>query len=287
MSYTNKMALCLCLCVCVSISVLKLESKSERNKKMNDQKESKWLINLKKTTKSSGRFEGKDKTGASVIFDWTRLNVQSPEFAKTLKKVGDICAEPYVSVESDFFRANPNLELDDYYLKQFEPFFLNGFENVNWPGVEEKIQQVMKQFHSMDCSKFNPEFMYFFVIVKDKKTEKELGEAIFFIAPEYPFGDIKCIDFAVATSEQGRGLGKLIMSSILRIIPDLNRIFLCTRPTNTKAMNCYRACGFTVDADPIQEIHCKMKPGHWSSFEYKADLSNVLQNISKKLIDIK
>ena len=75
---SNNMALLLCLCIGVSIINVKLESQVERNNKMNEKIENKWLEHLKQTTKLSGQFEGKDKTGVSVVFDWARLNVQSP-----------------------------------------------------------------------------------------------------------------------------------------------------------------------------------------------------------------
>ncbi|MBT3455757.1 GNAT family N-acetyltransferase [bacterium] len=284
---SNNMALLLCLCIGVSIINVKLESQVERNNKMNEKIENKWLEHLKQTTKLSGQFEGKDKTGVSVVFDWARLNVQSPEFAETLKSIGDVTSKAYVPVESGFLRANPNLEFDDHYLKQFEAFFLNGHENVDWTAVGEKVQQVIKQFYSMDHSKFSADNMYFFVTVKDKKTKEMLGAIIFFVMPEYPYGDVKCTSFAVLPSAQGRGLGKFLMSSIFIIIPDLNRIFLCTRPTNANALNAYRAWGFVDDVNPIKEPYFKANTNQWASFEYKVNSSDILQRIAKTLTDIK
>ena len=226
MSRINGTASVLCFCMGImlinSCTTKNSKSNVERNETMNDQKK----------TKYSGTFEAKDKSGASILLEWIKLNTQSPEFAETLKSIGDVTATAYITVESGFLQANPDLKLDDPYLKQFEEFFKNGHKNVDWPAVEKKIYQVIKQFYSIDHSKFSAENIYFFVTAKDKTTREMLGAVVFFVMPEYPSGDIKCTSFAVAPSAQGRGLGKLLMSSIFRITQGFDRLFLCTRTTS-------------------------------------------------------
>ena len=281
MSRINGTASVLCFCMGImlinSCTTKNSKSNVERNETMNDQKK----------TKYSGTFEAKDKSGASILLEWIKLNTQSPEFAETLKSIGDVTATAYITVESGFLQANPDLKLDDPYLKQFEEFFKNGHKNVDWPAVEKKIYQVIKQFYSIDHSKFSAENIYFFVTAKDKTTREMLGAVVFFVMPEYPSGDIKCTSFAVAPSAQGRGLGKLLMSSIFRITQGFDRLFLCTRTTNKNALKVYRAWGFTKDLKPIPEQHFKLNPEHWASLEYKVDQSDILQKTASTLSDLK
>ncbi|MBT5988381.1 hypothetical protein HOG75_01560, partial [bacterium] len=136
MSRINDTASVLCFCMGImlinSCTTKNSKSNVERNETMNDQKKQ----------KDSGTFEVTDKSGAKILLEWIKLNTQSPEFAETLKSIGDVTATALVPVESGFLQANPGLELDDPYLKQFEVFFKNGHKNVDWTAVEEKIHQV-------------------------------------------------------------------------------------------------------------------------------------------------
>src|SRR3989304_1497033 len=91
----------------------------------------------------------------------------------------------------------------------------------------------------------------YIVTVKDQPTNTLLGFITFMMRANYAPGDIKVMSFAVDQSQQGRGLGKLLMSSILTIDTKINRIFLCTRVTNETALTAYRAWGFTTDEHPI------------------------------------
>lgn len=86
----------------------------------------------------------------------------------------------------------------------------------------------------------------------------------------------------VKPSEQNRGLGKLLMSSIFKIAPDIRRIFLCTRPTNVNALKAYQAWGFVPDLQPIPEASLNM--AHWEFMEYKAEQSDMLQKLAESFV---
>ncbi|MFH1254521.1 MAG: GNAT family N-acetyltransferase, partial [bacterium] len=133
---------------------------------------------------------------------------------------------------------------------------------------------------------------HFFISVKNEKTGGLLGFVSFLIIPEYAVGDVKCIALAVKPEEQNRGLGKLLMSSIYKIIPDLKRIFLCTRTTNIIAQKAYYNWGFVkylvdVDINPVFEEHdYTFNLNHWIFMEYKTDQAMYLQKTAATLTDL-
>ncbi|MFC1842614.1 GNAT family N-acetyltransferase, partial [Candidatus Dependentiae bacterium] len=135
----------------------------------------------------------------------------------------------------------------------------------------------IKQLHEMDCSKFSAEDMYIFVKLRNKETKKLLGFTTFLIKPEYPQNSVKDMSIGVIPEAQGRGLGKLLISSIFKIIPTVKRIFLFTRVTNDNAIGAYKAWGFTKDLHPIQDPNFMFKKEHWESLEYKVENSDKLQ----------
>ena len=160
----------------------------------------------------------------------------------------------------------------------------------NWKRVAALMPVVIKQIYVMDYAAFAKAGFgianrHFFVTAKDGETGKLLGFVEFFVTPNYPAGDIKCSSFAVAPEAQNRGLGKLLMSSIFKIVPECKRIFLSTRITNDVARRAYTAWGFVPDTNPIQEPFFKQNPAHWMFFEYKVDSCSKLQEAAKYLVE--
>lgn len=97
----------------------------------------------------------------------------------------------------------------------------------------------------------------------------KLGAIQFFITPAFEEGSIKAALFGVLPEAQNRGLEKLLMSSIFKILPDINHIFLHTRSTNQRAIALYKEWGFV-------EIAGKLP--NWTDLEYRVEQSKALQN---------
>lgn len=122
----------------------------------------------------------------------------------------------------------------------------------------------------------------FFVSVKDQSTNTMIGFITFLMRANYQSGDIKVMSLAVENSHQKRGLGKLLMSSIFKIAPEVKRIFLCTRVTNETALKAYSAWGFAKDKKPVMDHPFNLE--HWTFMEYKAEQIDVLQKIATTLV---
>ena len=249
-------------------------------------------------TNSLGKFLAKDKSGEQVILEWIKTDMASLEYEKAMKSVWDIACPTYTKVEVDFLRVHPEVVGKEDYFKPFEPLFKNGTSNIAWPLVEEKMQEILKPVFVFDALAFDEDLKkrfylaeHFFVSVKNEKSDELLGFISFLIIPEYVVGDVKCIAFAVKPEEQNRGLGKLLMSSICKIIPDLKRIFLCTRTTNIIAQKAYFNWGFikyqvNADINPVFEEHdYTFNLNHWIFLEYKVEQTDILQQAAANFID--
>lgn len=278
----------------------KIESK---NMSLKDQKINKelgssvWLEDVKKefSLKNSGSFLAKDKFGKQVIVDWKKTDMISADYVATMSSFWSIACQAYTKIEMEFLKAHPEFVGSDMFFKPFEPFFKNGFELVDWQLVQDKMQEVLKGFFVFDPTSWGDEIknklsnvVHIFVFVSDKETGKKLGFITFLINYEYAQGDVKCTTFAVLPEEQNRGLGKLLMSSVLKILPQVERIFLCTRITNKFAQKVYLNWGFGKEENPVVEEHnYTFNLNHWIFFEYEINESNNLQKIANGFVDNK
>jgi ribosomal protein S18 acetylase RimI-like enzyme len=303
MSYVNRMASILCACIGMMLfsNCIKKVNKTESNKKMNKSKNkqntSSWLQHVNKITasRSSGQLMAEDKSGKSVILEWIKTDMLSADYSTAMKRAWDVACPTYMKVEMDFLRTHPEVVGHDTSFTALEPLFKNGIANVDWTIVEAKMQEHLRSIFLWDTSTCGDEMKkqlanvaHIFVEVKDKTSGKLLGFISFLVTPEYANQEIKCIAFAVKPEAQNRGLGRLLMSSIFRIIPQIQRIFLCTRVTNQTAQKAYYNWGFVNDNNPIiEEHHYTFNLDHWIFMEYKTDTTNLLQKTAYKFVDIK
>ena len=216
----------------------------------------------------------------------------SENYAQNLKKFWPIAESTYLNVEMDFLHAHPEVVGQDLFFKPFEEFFKHGPKNVDWVKTEAKMRAILKSIFMSDYSALSKEIKLgeeekkaffetnvIFVMAKDKITKKLLGFISFMITPKFAKNEVKCTMFAVKTEEQNRGIGKMLMNSIFKIMPETERIFLCTRITNEKAQNAYYNWGFVKDPNPDNlENGYTFNLDHWIFLEYNSNRSNILQN---------
>jgi len=283
MFYANRITSVTCFCIGMFFIAGCLTKEIESIKEMN---------NSKKSEQKSGSFRAQDKTGRPVILEWLKTDMASLEYAVAMKSVLDIACSAYTKVEVEFLRAHPEVVGKEDFFKPFEALFKNGIASVNWHLVEQKMQEILTSMFIIDVSAYSDDIKkrlstveQFFISVKDEQTGTILGFVQFLITPEYAEGDVKCIAFAVRPEVQNRGVGKLLVSSICKILPDLKRIFLCTRITNSTAQKAYYSWGFTKDINPeIEEHMYTFNVNHWIFLEYKIDQITVLQKTAATLI---
>ncbi len=245
-------------------------------------------MNNHSATTNFGSFLTTDKVGSPIILEWKKTTIISTDFAHTMNTMWSFARDAYTPVEMQFLKAFPEVAGTEPYFKPFKPLFANGISNVNWDAATKIMESILQNHFVFDPTQFPQEMIAlyspdrcFVVIAKDTATNQPLGFITFLMRQSYPIGDVKVMSLAVATTHQNRGLGKLLMSSIYKIDPTIKRIFLCTRVTNTHALQAYRSWGYTTDENPI--LDHPFNRAHWSFMEYKTEESNILQKLAKTL----
>ncbi len=239
-------------------------------------------------TMNQNQFLAKDKQGTAVVFEWFKTSMFSPALAAVLKDAWTFARDAYTPVEMQFLQEFPDLVGKEAYFKPFELLFKDGVAKVDWAAATTVMQSILQGHFIFDPTKF-PENVIkayendscFFVTVKDATSGKALGFIAFLMRANYPAGVVKVMYLAVNTAHQNRGLGKLLMSSLFKIVPDVKRIFLCTRVTNETALRAYRSWGFVNDENPIFDHAFNLE--HWMFMEYKAEKQVILQQVASEI----
>jgi len=264
----------------VLVIICSITISTERNKTMNDCP----------ALKESGSFLTTDKLGSPIILEWKKTTIVSTDFANTMGKMWDFACDAYTPVEMQFLKAFPEVVQTEAYFKPFESLFANDVTNVSWNAATKIMESILQNHFVFDPAKFPEQVIAMFsqdscfvIVATDKRTDKPIGFITFLIRANYPADNVKVMSFAVATTEQNRGIGKLLMSSIFKIIPSIKRIFLCTRITNINALQAYHSWGFVADENPLMDHPFNV--AHWSFMEYKTEQTNILQERATTLID--
>lgn len=248
-----------------------------------------WLTEAKKADAFQTVFKTIDDQGRDIFLDWSHADIQSQKLSEFKQSICGMASEILAPAETEFLRTHPEALSQELFLKSCAPFFEKGLEFVDWKGVEDTIKTTIKQFYSMDLSKFGAQVIepllndvYF--LVKAKERENTLGFLMGAITPSLPYGFVKIIQVAVIPEEKNRGLEKALLSLLLKIIPEIKCLFLFVRPTNEKDLNTYLSLGFIEDQKPFQDPNHKINTKHLQPLKYQVDISNVLQNAEKNLI---
>jgi len=206
------------------------------------------------------------------------------------KEVSDVASQLTAASETEFLKRFPDAVSSGGFLKSCEPLFAQGADCVDWVAVEQRLQESIKQFYRADLSLFGQEIInklmqdvYFFALVRDQKTAQLLGFVMSSITPALPKSDIKLINLVVSPTEQGTDLEKLLLGSLLYVLPQIRRIFTMVRPTHQSSLQVFASCGFTEDKNPVQDPHHPIDNKYVMVLEYKTDISDVLKKASAKL----
>lgn len=235
----------------------------------------------------TNRFETTDKAGTPITLEWFKTTFLDPSFADGMKQAWEVARPAYVPVEMQFLKAFPDIVGKEPYFKAFEPLFTNGIEQVDWTAAETVITEILKSHFIFDPAMLSEAMVQAYgqdgcIMVTAKSSAGALlGFAAFMSRATYPQGTVKVMALGVAPEHQKRGLGKLLMSSIFKIMPQTANLFLCTRVTNNTALAAYKAWGFSPDANPIMDHAFNL--AHWTFLSYNPTEVTVLQTVANNL----
>lgn len=233
---------------------------------------------IKMNTKN-GIFLTQDIFKKPIVLEWEEIEGKTEMLDEKIKSISSLFISTYVKQEVDFFSKNIKVftseEIEnDFMIRALAPYLGQSQNKFN---LEEKIKNTLEEFFgSINWSQYSTsDDINIFVIARDGKTQEKLGAIQFLIRPEFEQNNIKVGLFGISNSAQDKGLKKLIMSSIFKLRPDVKRIFLHTRSTNTDAILDYKNWGFT-------EFIGKLS--NWTDLEYLIENSNSLQKTSEDLV---
>lgn len=240
----------------------------------------------------SGCFFARDKKGRGLVLEWYITDIMAPKLAEFKKEVSEFASEMTAATELEFLKSHPQAVSDGGgFLKSCEPFFSRGVENVDWTKVRETLKTSIKYFYLMDISQFGTKVLdtlkddiYFFVSLKDKTTGNLLGFMMASITPSLPKGTIKLINLFVQRNEEPSNAAQLLLTSIIKILPDVERIFTLIRPTSHDAKEMFEACGFERESNPIQDPNHPINTEYFLVLEYKLAQVTLLQRAAHSLI---
>lgn len=215
-----------------------------------------------------GNFIAYDLEQKPVLLEWQEIPGKTDELDQKIKSLTHLLASSYTTTELLFAQKKPDLVSTDFILKYLTPFFQQ--KQIDWQLIEQKINEHLIHFFSNFSWKENSnrEDKNIFIIAKDPTTKENIGVIQFIIAPDYEKETIKAALYGVIPSLQNRGIERLLMASIFKIKPDINRIFLHTRSTNVHLITLYTSWGFTEFAGQL---------AGWTDLEYIAARSKMLQ----------
>lgn len=235
-----------------------------------------WLthINSIMAKKNSGINQVHDNKVTSITVEWHIVPLMTPEYVALLAQVSDLAIDSLTNVELQFVRAFPeSVDTDPIFFEALEPLFRHGVQAVDWHAVEQKIRDQIRGYYIFDFEitdelvEFYSDRFACFVMAKDSRTGELLGYIMYEAQPDCSYGMLKLTGIAVKPSIQKRGLGKLLLNSIVSIIPEVKDIYVATRVTNIAALAAYSAWGF-VRIDPAPGSEFMYDPHYWVFMQY-------------------
>lgn len=218
-------------------------------------------------------FVAHDVLNNPIIFECKEVQGHTDELTQIVQELSKVIVPAYTQIELEFANQMPEAISTDFMLKSLAPLADQGIDKINWNLFEQGLENHLKHFFAtMDWKAGSgAQDNHFFVVAKDAATDEYLGAIQFFRTPLFEEGSIKAALFGVLPSAANRGLEKLLMCSIFRILPDIKHIFLHTRSTNVSAIGLYKEWGFTQLVGKLP---------NWTDLEYRAEQSDTLQKMS-------
>ncbi|MFH1832533.1 MAG: GNAT family N-acetyltransferase [bacterium] len=213
---------------------------------------------------TSGSFPALDKKGAPIIINGSEVTLEWRKvtgwemaldfFQQILPVKAEAFADESLNFLDDTFQVKKeySVAVTDYYKE--DPKALDA--QIEAAKQDRKVrvdftlqieQQQVEMLKKIVQDQKVPLVEFFAVVAKNKKNEI-LGFTAFHINPELVKGDVSLESLAIMPMFQGYGLARPLVFSILKIVPDIKRIFLGTNIWLTKAQITYNALGFSVYA---------------------------------------
>ncbi len=109
------------------------------------------------------------------------------------------------------------------------------------------------------------------------ETREILGFLRLTVSSSDPYENIQLHNIGFKPAAQRQGLGKLILSSLFKLVPHITHIYLRVLPSNTPTRNAYHSYGFRQYTLQSNVTETDEYEPYFLPLEYKANQFDVLQ----------
>ncbi len=172
-------------------------------------------------------------------------------------------------------RKHPEVLSSYDILGPLEPLLAKNLASVDWHSVTEKMQNILRAEFVRQAAGFNNKDIAWFVVAKD--TSRTLGFAQFVAYHDDQEGTMGIPNVMIVPEGQHRGIGKLLISSIFKILPPtltIKALALTVMNLNTHAIDAYTSYGFVgkpSTQDPLGSYCMAYTIAHSNTLQKEAE----------------
>lgn len=241
------------------------------------------IVRSIKNQQSSGQLVATTSNNQVVSFEWCFTDILSQELALFKKEVASFAAQKSQEEEIIFLKKFPKAVESEFLLKPCATFFDGSRDTVDWEKVGETIFQSTVMFYQADIKMFGDALkpllddIYCCIKAVDPKTKNLLGFLLCAVTPTIRAGTVKIIRVGVGQSVFSGEVELLLVSAVLRLIPQAKELVIAVRPTNQAAIDCYTKWGF------VEAKNLTVDAQHQVNTEYFHVMKYVVENSARLL----
>lgn len=205
-----------------------------------------------------------DKNNEEISILCETVDPSLSQFGVKLSNLSELLSRAYVPVEIEFAKQYYQHLAQDKFLSTIAPYFKNGIDKVDWSAASEHVKRILGQFFKEDFPKslaINKEMTdhYTHILLIAKASQNPVGVLYGLMSKTTACNVIRVPILGISPEAQSKGIGKILVKSLLKYVPQTQKISLSTRITNEKALNAYHRWGFVQMPKTME---------HWTSLEY-------------------
>lgn len=224
-----------------------------------------------------------DKTGKKVRVDGEVISndskiISSGAYIDVLNTMADVMQVP----DLELARSYPLINLNPLLLCVHAKLYYQGKQFRDWI-YESYISRIDEALLNKNDS------VHFIFTVRELDSEKLLGIVMFEVGKDHVYGTVELGPLAVTQEARGRGLSNVLSCSILKLLPQANRIILEALCSNTKAIDIYKTFGFTQYQrdDGKLNIFVRHIKSYVYAYEYQMSTSRTFQDCAAKFVPVR
>ncbi|KKP35834.1 MAG: hypothetical protein UR26_C0002G0134 [candidate division TM6 bacterium GW2011_GWF2_32_72] len=239
-----------------------------------------WFFYVERTMadKQDQKILTQDKFGRQVVFELFSMNLRTDEFNEKIQKLSEVYGKaflaPIKALLKDYSFIFSNIK---FYKKFNKLMVINDFKESERRSVEIKACKDLAQ-HFIDVETvISSDVSTWVVVAKDKETDLILGFLEFSLYKKASARSIRVEIIAFLPEVQHLGLGKLILSSIFKFLPETKRITLGVLKSNLNAIKAYNSYGFVMCEPEKEWSNIDELDSFRINLEYDVERSDSLQ----------